>query len=78
MDKYGFFVYTLTAVGVILAFINRKKNNYGILHYILLTAIIGGALFYLVWEAAGRYVLPYFIFALPYAAAGLGAIRRRR
>ncbi|MBO4808212.1 MAG: hypothetical protein J5537_04155 [Lachnospiraceae bacterium] len=76
MDKYGFFVYALTAFAVISSLVRgfRKKESEeksGILHYILLTAIIGGAVFSIIWEGAGRYVLPYFIFAIPYAACGL-------
>ncbi len=76
MDKYGFFVYALTAFAVISSLVRgfRKKESEekrGILHYILLTAIIGGAIFSIIWEGAGRYVLPYFVFAIPYAGCGL-------
>lgn len=42
----------------------------------LLTAL-GGALFYLAWEASGRYILPYAVFTLPYAAAGLMSAEHR-
>lgn len=68
MDKYGFFMYSLIFAGIIILFKNKK---YGIMYYVLPTAFIGGALFYLVWEAAGRYVLPYFIYLIPIAAMGI-------
>ncbi|SDA58068.1 hypothetical protein SAMN02910368_01362 [Lachnospiraceae bacterium G11] len=76
MDKYGFFVYALTAFAVISSLIKgfRKSETdekRGILCYILLTAIIGGAIFSIIWEGAGRYVLPYFVFALPYAGCAI-------
>lgn len=47
-----------------------------ILQYTLLVTVIGGALFYLVWEGSGRYILPYFLMAIPYAAAGLAGLER--
>ena len=36
----------------------------------LLIVVIGGFLFYVVWEAKSRYVLPYFIMLIPSAACG--------
>ena len=35
-------------------------------------AVLGGFLFHMVWEANSRYILPYFLLMLPYAAWGLG------
>lgn len=46
----------------------------GILRYTLLVTIVGGALFYLIWEGSGRYILPYFIMSIPYAAAGMSKV----
>ena len=37
---------------------------------ILLITIFGGVLFSLLWEAKARYVLPYVIMMIPYAANG--------
>lgn len=82
MDKYQFVIYLLALLSLIGAF--RRKNvqavegaddtmkqHCGILKYTLLVTILGGAMFYLVWEGSGRYILPYFIMTIPYAAAGM-------
>ena len=39
---------------------------------LLIVAFIGGFLFSIIWEAKGRYAMPYFVFMLPIAASGLG------
>lgn len=73
LDKYQFFIY----LGAMLFFgtklFGKKKEEeepFGILLHILPATVLGGALFYLVWEGSGRYILPYFIMTLPFAAAG--------
>lgn len=38
--------------------------------YVLMIGIYGGFLFSLLWEANTRYVFPYMIFMIPYAAMG--------
>ncbi len=38
---------------------------------IYIITFIGGFLFSMIWEAGSRYVLPYFVMLLPYAAKGL-------
>lgn len=38
---------------------------------ILLVAVVGGLLFSLLWEAMSRYVLPYVVYMIPLAAAGI-------
>ena len=38
---------------------------------VLVIGVIGGFLFHMLWEAKGRYILPYFMLMLPMAAAGL-------
>lgn len=40
--------------------------------YTAMIAVLGGFLFHMVWEANSRYILPYFLLMLPYAAWGLG------
>lgn len=72
MDKYQFVVFALA----IFFAGKRDSDKYGILKYIFLVTIIGGAIFYLVWEGNGRYILPYFIMTIPYAAAGMARIER--
>lgn len=44
----------------------------GLPFYIFIVAVLGGFLFHMVWEANSRYILPYFLLLLPYAAHGLG------
>lgn len=39
--------------------------------YALLIGVYGGFLFSLLWETKARYVFPYLLFLLPYAAAGI-------
>ena len=73
MDKYQFAIYLSALVFVAgnLAIGRKKREQASILQYTLLVTVIGGALFYLVWEGSGRYILPYFLMTIPYAAAGL-------
>ena len=40
--------------------------------YMGMIAVLGGFLFHMVWEANSRYIFPYFLLMLPYAAQGLG------
>ena len=39
--------------------------------------IFGGFLFHMLWEAKGRYILPYFVMMLPMAAVGLSMLAVR-
>lgn len=71
MDKYQFFVYAMGFVFTGSVLFGKKNPSTGIWGYCLLATIVGGALFYLVWEGNGRYILPYFVMTLPYAAAGM-------
>lgn len=65
-NKYQFLIY----VGCLLAILNIGKKR-GIGWCIPLIAVVGGFLFSLLWEAQCRYVLPYYVFAVPYSAYGL-------
>lgn len=47
----------------------RQKES--IQNVLLLIAVVGGFLFSVLWEAKGRYVIPYVIFLFPYAACGI-------
>ncbi len=40
--------------------------------YLGMIAVLGGFLFHMIWEANSRYILPYFLLLLPYAAQTLG------
>lgn len=47
------------------------QQSPSLLPYIGMIAVLGGFLFHMVWEANSRYILPYFLLLLPYAAMGL-------
>ncbi|MDR2044024.1 MAG: hypothetical protein LBQ15_06580 [Clostridium sp.] len=61
-----------------MVFALRRKNRLSDCQRIPLllfpVAIIGGFFFYLMWEASSRYVLPFFLMAIPQACAGLTAL----
>lgn len=65
-------VYQLWVYGAILGmlFLSRKKWL-TIENYLLLIGVFGGFLFTLIWEAKARYVFPYFMVMIPYAAVGI-------
>lgn len=64
----------LTYGGVLLLLAVNIKQWNRIENSILLIGIFGGFLFTLIWEAKARYVLPYFIMMIPYAAMGLSGL----
>lgn len=76
---YQLVIYLLVFIVCLLGGLERKEN-YDISFYILLIAVFGGFLFSLMWEAKSRYIFPYFMFMIPYAAIGLdkvyGVIKR--
>lgn len=59
--------YFFAFLGVIMRF--REKRS--ILQDIPLIIFVGGFLFSIIWEAKARYMLPYFVLLLMYAAGGL-------
>lgn len=88
MDKYQLVIYLFALVFIVSGLAHKKTktekitkdtdniiiDHCGIFKYTLLLTIIGGAIFYLVWEGGGRYILPYFIMTIPYAAAGIETV----
>lgn len=48
-----------------------EDSRPSLLPYIGMIAVLGGFLFHMVWEANSRYIFPYFLLLLPYAAQGL-------
>ena len=44
------------------------------LFYVGLIGVLGGFLFHMIWEANSRYIFPYALLLLPYAAGGLHAV----
>jgi hypothetical protein len=71
MNIYQLLIYG----GVVLALIFMRKKWVKIENYVLLIGVYGGFLFSLIWEAKTRYILPYFIMMIPYAAIGLTELR---
>lgn len=53
--------------GVLLYLIARKD---GAKELLFATLLIGGFVFFAVWEAKGRYVAPFYFMIIPYAAEG--------
>ena len=43
----------------------------------LVITVFGGFLFHMLWEAKGRYILPYFVMMLPMAAVGISQLSAR-
>lgn len=78
-NVYQLIIYLLVFIVCLLGVLERKEN-YDVSFYILLIAVFGGFLFSLLWEAKSRYIFPYFMFMIPYAAIGLeriyGVIKR--
>lgn len=64
--------------GILLYLTSAKDADVRELFFI--TLLIGAFVFFAVWEAKGRYVAPFYLMAIPYAAVGyrrlLGAGRR--
>ncbi|MBQ8232149.1 MAG: hypothetical protein IJZ34_09535 [Lachnospiraceae bacterium] len=45
--------------------------------YLCLIGVIGGFLFHMIWEANARYILPYSLLLMPYAAWGINRVLER-
>lgn len=63
LDLYQTFIYWTALLFVIL---NRKNKN--IFLWLPGTAVIGGFLFHMMWEAKGQYTLSYFVLLIPYSS----------
>jgi len=53
----------------LLLLVRKKWTN--ISYYVLLIGVFGGFLFSVMWEAKTRYVFPYYLMMIPYAAVGI-------
>ena len=71
MKAHQMFVYAMA-----LCFLCFKRDG-RIAPLSLLIGILGGFLFTLMWEAKTRYVFPYMIMLLPYAAVGFSCLAER-
>lgn len=70
-DCYQLLVYLGAAICMVWGFIVMKRQKLPDYYLIPLLAILGGFLFSLLWEAKSRYIIPYFVLMLPYAAEGI-------
>ncbi len=68
---------SLIFMGVFLWMIFRYWRKKPLEEQVLLITIFGGFLFHMLWEAKGRYILPYFVMMLPMAAVGLAELTER-
>ena len=68
-------IYQLVVYGGVLVFLAvALKKRHPLESYPLLIAVFGGFLFSVLWEAKARYVYPYFLMMIPYAAMGIGTV----
>ncbi len=67
MNGYQSLIYGGVLLWILFGF--RKEKDLSVL--VLVTAVFGGFLFHMLWEAKGRYILPYFMLMLPMAAVGI-------
>lgn len=68
-------MYQLLVYGAILYWlVSSLRKNHNIEVHVLMVGIFGGFLFSLIWEAKTRYIFPYFVMMLPYAAMGIEQI----
>ncbi len=68
---------SLIFIGVFLWILFRFWRERALDEQVLLLTIIGGFLFHMLWEAKGRYIMPYFVMMLPMAAVGLAELGER-
>lgn len=70
MNIYQLLLY----MGILAVSVMGVVKVRGIQSYILLIGVFGGFLFSVIWEAKTRYVFPYLLMLIPYAAMGLSNI----
>lgn len=70
-DCYQLLVYLGTTICMGWSFTATKRQKLPNYFFIPMLAILGGFLFSLLWEAKSRYIIPYFVLMLPYAAEGI-------
>lgn len=73
MNQYQSLIFMGVFLWLIFHFWKKKELE----QYVLLITIFGGCLFHMLWEAKGRYILPYFVMMLPMAAVGLAQMSVR-
>ncbi|MCM1186345.1 MAG: hypothetical protein NC251_03850 [Lachnoclostridium sp.] len=68
-NYYQSIIYLACFAFVAAGIVNRKELPIG--GWIPLIGVVGGFLFSIIWESQCRYVLPYYLFLLLYAPAGI-------
>lgn len=66
---------------LLFALLSLKKKTLGNIPglplYLCMIGVLGGFLFHLMWEANSRYIFPYGLLLLPYAAYGISMLIRQ-
>lgn len=73
MNQYQSILFIGVFLSLLFGFWRKKDLE----TQILLITIFGGFLFSMMWEAKGRYILPYFVMMVPLAALGLEELAGR-
>ena len=73
MNQYQSLIFT----GVFLWILYYYWRDKPLEDQVLLVTVLGGFLFHMMWEAKGRYILPYFVMLLPMAAVGMAELAER-
>ncbi len=71
MNYFLFVIY----FGALFHTVKNLLHREGILSCILLITFVGGFLFGMIWEAKGRYMMPYAMVLIPYMACGLSQMQ---
>ena len=73
-NYYQSIIYMAFFAFVLLSFNSKDKMSKNCVVWIPLITIIGGFFFSMIWESQCRYVLPYYVYMVIYAAVGMGKI----
>ena len=71
-NNYQSVIYISFLFFAISSFSRKQKDSITVVGWIPLIAVVGGFLFCIIWESQCRYMLPYYIFVIIYAAVGMG------
>ena len=71
VEEYANIFHLIVMSMSLLYIIYLKKKREGLEKWLISVIFFGGFLFSIMWEAKSRYVFPYFVLLIPYAACGL-------
>jgi hypothetical protein len=69
MTGFQLLIYLCVFCSILNNIMRKKTDKMEMLYFPIV--IIGGFIFYLIWEGGERYIFPYFLMAIPAAADGL-------